>query len=1095
MVISLEKMENTESITPRDYYKEQHPDQFSDSTKINEPVLTKEGFSFYLEQITSEGKEKDFEKFCRKIVEETICPNLLPQTGPTGGGDSKVDSETLPVSEEIAENWLWGYEDKAHSDRWAFAFSAKKDWRSKLNSDVKKIIETNTQQQRGYKRISFVTNQSVSDKKRAEAEDGLRTKYEIDIRILDRTWLVDSTFTKDNVNIAVYYFNMSQSYKVKTIVGSMDQRRRDRLANIEEELKKGTALKPSVRIKYLQESVELSRELEVDIETIKVVLERNIRQNNEYGTAESKAQAYYDYCWTMYWWYEDYEQYYNKYIELEKLYQLNRDNYNLLKDLSTLWINLNSLVLNEVLSMENLDAHTQLLEDEFQKFIDDPENPHRSLRARCDYQTIAVNHPEKRNDVLAEYSFILNNMGMNNDIDLDCIKRIMELPLLKVFPEYDDVFEMLVEKIAEMTSHISSAKLLLNRGDDYIEDNPYLALKYYSRAISQLFHEPVKTELIQTYLKFGWIFHRIGLLWASRTYFVRAFMESIQSYFDDGNPAPGLFLAARELKYIELELGRLEYALHFNEFEQLGRNIYPSEADLTEEELFRFDIWIAMALLKEDYHSLDRFDTLPDYLESNELIWASAMLKYKMGYFDDDFVKVFGGEAEFENRVDDIIHNPDYYLIPRLRNLTTSDMVLSTTVIGCEITISTPPIGILIEYASTMLSMIENMFATGIPDGLYPFVTSFNIQIELHDAPYGDIHFNYCDKTIAVTISGLEEIFSFEKRDYAAEKLFELLTYISVRLMNNTDNFDRLKKSIEEENVMFRTTGISSTIDSFLVEDGYNSLPAAARECKHYNILRMKDIPQPESDLHHEESVKSPKVCFDPEHTHFDSTLVKHTDVITSKVIDIKLWNDAGWKGVASLMDPLNRYAPLIAFLFEDKAGYKIFERWQEQGCADILSLGIIKGIDSENPLWYRVLVGEDMASNGHIRPNSSVIASMHRSCVMNANTAQGLRTIEMIKERYSLIDIIPMLTKDIDKFEPSVSREHCIHIKSGQIKIKSAVDLIETDVFLVMGLYPWDEILNPTGTRCYAEEAIQKLRLIRGAKENRNMNEVSNLD
>lgn len=44
----------------------------------------------------------DFELFCRKLCERTICTNLRPATGPEGGGDSKADTETSPVSDEIS---------------------------------------------------------------------------------------------------------------------------------------------------------------------------------------------------------------------------------------------------------------------------------------------------------------------------------------------------------------------------------------------------------------------------------------------------------------------------------------------------------------------------------------------------------------------------------------------------------------------------------------------------------------------------------------------------------------------------------------------------------------------------------------------------------------------------------------------------------------------------------------------------------------------------------------------------------------------------------------------------------------------------------
>jgi hypothetical protein len=47
----------------------------------------------------------EFEHFCRRLAEKELCPNLLPHTGPTGGGDSKVDAETYPVAEQVSLRW------------------------------------------------------------------------------------------------------------------------------------------------------------------------------------------------------------------------------------------------------------------------------------------------------------------------------------------------------------------------------------------------------------------------------------------------------------------------------------------------------------------------------------------------------------------------------------------------------------------------------------------------------------------------------------------------------------------------------------------------------------------------------------------------------------------------------------------------------------------------------------------------------------------------------------------------------------------------------------------------------------------------------
>lgn len=72
-------------------FKKMHPEQFSDSRITQKGKLDRDFLDFYFETLTSKSLDKAFEDFCRHIAEVEICPNLLPQTGPTGGGDSKVE--------------------------------------------------------------------------------------------------------------------------------------------------------------------------------------------------------------------------------------------------------------------------------------------------------------------------------------------------------------------------------------------------------------------------------------------------------------------------------------------------------------------------------------------------------------------------------------------------------------------------------------------------------------------------------------------------------------------------------------------------------------------------------------------------------------------------------------------------------------------------------------------------------------------------------------------------------------------------------------------------------------------------------------------
>lgn len=121
-------------LSPRQFMKARRPERFSDSVGLDAPILDRSQLEYHLSSLTSRSQELQFETFARRLLEHTICPNLLPHTGPTGGGDSKVDTETYPVAETLAMAWYVGDGNQAATERWAFAFSAKEQWKPKCQS-------------------------------------------------------------------------------------------------------------------------------------------------------------------------------------------------------------------------------------------------------------------------------------------------------------------------------------------------------------------------------------------------------------------------------------------------------------------------------------------------------------------------------------------------------------------------------------------------------------------------------------------------------------------------------------------------------------------------------------------------------------------------------------------------------------------------------------------------------------------------------------------------------------------------------------------------------------------------------------------------
>lgn len=264
-----------------EFYKKTHPEQFSDSVLVKKGNLSRDMFDYYLESLTSKNLEKTFEEFCRKLAESEVCPNLLPQTGPTGGGDSKVDSETYPVSKEISDRWYFG--NTAASERWAFAISAKKDWQSKVKSDVVKIVSVNQQEGRGYTKIFFMSNQYVPDKKRAQVEDELRNLHGLDIRILDRNWILDKVFSSpQNIDMTISVFGFSESFRDEVKMGSQDLKRKQEFEE-NEQILASQQTKQSELVSLAQRNVILARELEYPLHQLLGLIDRSIRLSAKKG--------------------------------------------------------------------------------------------------------------------------------------------------------------------------------------------------------------------------------------------------------------------------------------------------------------------------------------------------------------------------------------------------------------------------------------------------------------------------------------------------------------------------------------------------------------------------------------------------------------------------------------------------------------------------------------------------------------------------------------------------------------------------------------------------------------------------------------------
>lgn len=243
---------------PKELLKKLHPNQFSDSKRVEKINCPQDLLNYKLSILSEKNMQFDFENLVRKLMEREVCPNLIEETGPASGGDGKVDTENYPVSKDLQKFWYYGINE--HNEKWAVAISLKKDWKSKCTADIAKIMKTD----RNYKRIYFVSNQAISNKKREEYQDEKIKETGIDIIIFDRTWLLDKLLKDTNIDL-IKEINISTPLIEKEI-GPNDLKKIKRRDEIEKKLLE-FAQNKIINQKVIDLAIEsaiISRDLEED---------------------------------------------------------------------------------------------------------------------------------------------------------------------------------------------------------------------------------------------------------------------------------------------------------------------------------------------------------------------------------------------------------------------------------------------------------------------------------------------------------------------------------------------------------------------------------------------------------------------------------------------------------------------------------------------------------------------------------------------------------------------------------------------------------------------------------------------------------------
>ncbi len=970
--------------TPREYYKQTHPDLFSDSVTNEFTELDRSLLEFHLSSITTRSQEADFESFARKLCEKEVCPNLIPQTGPTGGGDAKVDSETFPVADKLAELWYVGMGNEAAQEKWAVAISAKAKWKPKCESDIKKISETN----RGYKKAFFITNQPVPSKTRVKTEEDLSKQYGLEVHIFDRNWILERIFAGGHQDIAIKELKVTGLKRSHQVTGPNDTARLEELASMEAALSQaassdqfdGSVVDTAIAIG------DLARQLEKPRPEVEGIYARAIRLANKYGTRHQKVEAAYDWAWTLIWWYEDWDQFQLQYDGIESLVD-GSQNVTDWEWLSNLWHILMPHIFKKGGRKELkpwFDQKTSKLRSSLTELSKDKSRPSscllaRSLLAHQDFYD-AIKEKTDPSFVFDNLRAIIEEALGLVGFPFQTIAKVIEQwgAFIPDNAAFDVLFERLIELSSKRDGDVKAARLLLRRAAQLMgQKRPAKAIAFAGQALGRLYKHETRTDLIFALRLCGNAYLRLGLLWAARGTYLSAITIASNDFWQYETITKVFVDSVNNIKRVELMLGRIPQFLCWHELDLMLRNRWEQEGEEIEsygEIDSSLDLLLARHFMRVPDVELPLLERLPDELHRLWLPLSKRVVLFLLGYpeeFSEDAKHNSFKPDEAAYSIWKMKADVDLPDVPNLGNTLRTE--LGGKVIGCHVSLEADSTGMALEIGEAVLSSLQSFVSTTAIEQAFSFEPKVSIDVQSgepgepplstsqttrHGRPHIDIVFKELEKAPSTP----------ESYQTMRDEIFKasLLTFAHIARFKDDNELQRL---FAEERVGERAAAFVGTVGN--IENVLGSKPkltiqAWSRDTNEHFKYKRETPWKPsatETKASPPTNVEGQGYC-DPG-SMFNADKVSHDRIDVISPIRMALWDKAGWNAILYITHPLDYDPPIIGLMFRDaEVAKEIFENWvRDYGAVDDknqLRVTIVKGIDRSNPYAYRVLIGEN---------------------------------------------------------------------------------------------------------------------------------------
>lgn len=1051
--------EQEAKLSPSNFMRQLRPEFYSDTADRVSYLLDAKMLEYCLDSITSRNEMHDFEIFCRKLCERTICPNLKPSTGPEGGGDSKADTETFPVAEEIAELTYIG-SIAAGQERWAFAFSSKKRWAEKVRNDVAGIVAT----QRDYKKIICATAQFAPAKKRANLEDELSTFYGVPVTILDRSWIVDKIIDHDHKDLACHYLHVGQEVSDSRRLGPSDYSRSQQLEDLEQALSRPDAFE-GMEMQLATEALvaaKLSRNLERPRTETDGRFERAIRLATRYGNYRQKLEAHYEKLWTAFWWFDDIALMNEGYDAFEQS-ALDTDhakNLELLCNLAQLLFN---SVIHQHLTVEEARLHERvgLLRERLALMAVEVERPNHALEARTSILVLDTNRAmfdgdhQQLSALWSQFSEVVRQARGLGEFGAERLTQLIEVfgNVAGNDPAYAALVDEMAAFVTERTGEAQGALVLLKRAKQIDFKDNFEMIRLLGKAVRQLTKKEYSEALIEATQLLALAYRSAGLLWAARASCIFSITSMFIAADEDHDLPASIVPTLMILAWVTVELRHLPDLLEAVRLVQscaTGLSLDDESQERFKKRLGELDLTLASQLVNFNENDLRQVTQLPEVLEGLGLVHSRNALIYILGHeaklreegtIPDHETPELVVELFTQIASQPTTDNTDYPVIFNEGSF----QYLVSRVQGILVTVKHPCTETSIPVAEAIIGVIEALFATALALKVAAHTERFRITIqESGQLTVPEFNTNTEDMIATVTWPTGLAASSHARTQEIQQTLIHLATSIFAATCHVPDLEATLAQLFESEAVLDRIVMIVTVGNS------------RQRLFKHSfsTITEWSDMANTEFSLELTRPVikrvlikarNDENAKIDADALISPDSLSDHRQLGVRSVIDVHLWDQAGWRGVV-VADFAHDAPPALALMFTDEGtARKIFTRWRERiGSVDRndeIYLAVIQGISREHPAHYRLLITSTPPETEE--PSSRKVHMMvSRMQTMEAASDANLSRFLAAYQRVGAYLLLPAVFK---AGQPELLFE--MAILKRKLVVKSASDIGRNDL------------------------------------------------